>query len=329
VAAGRGAERARSRAVTHSGRGVTAPPAASVLVEGPWTHREVSANGVRLHIAEAGAGPLVLLLHGFPEFWWAWRHQLAGLAEAGYRVVAPDLRGYGASDKPPRGYDGVTLAGDAAGLVRALGERDAVVVGHDWGGLVGWTMATLHPRTVRRLVVLNAPHPRRLRSALLADPRGQGRATARYVLPFQLPRYGERLLTRDGGAYPARLVSAWAGPAWRRTADHAEAVRRYAEAIRIPAVAHCALEYYRWAVRSLVRPDGLRYTRLMQQPVTAPTLQLHGAADPAVLARTAQGSGRWVAGRYEWRLLDGAGHFPHQELPDLVTGEVLRWAKGG
>lgn len=303
------------------------PEAGSVLVAGPWTHREVSANGLRLHVAEAGAGPLVLLLHGFPEFWWSWRHQLAGLADMGHRVVAPDLRGYGASDKPPRGYDAFTLAGDVAGLVRALGERDAVVVGHDWGGLIAWTVATLHPRVVRRLVVLNTPHPRRLRAALLTDPRGQLRATARYVLPFQLPRHGETLLTRDGGAYPARLLTEWSGPAWRRTRDHAEAARRCAEAIRIPAAAHSALEYYRWAARSMPRPDGLRYAKLMQQPVTAPTLQLHGTADPVLLPRTAQGSGRYVAGPYEWRLLDGLGHFPHEEAPELVTGEILRWAK--
>src|SRR5205823_6453181 len=182
---------------------------------------------------------------------------------------------------------------------------------------------------VRRLVALNTPHPRRLRSALLTDPRGQLRATARYVLAFQVPRHGERLLTRDGGSYPARLMSEWSGPAWRRTDDHAEAVRRCVEAIRIPLVAHSALEYYRWAIRSLPRPDGLRYARLMQQPITAPTLQLHGTADPVMLTGTAQGSGRYVAGPYEWRLLHGLGHFPHQEAPELITGEILRWAKDG
>ncbi|MFC7574096.1 alpha/beta fold hydrolase [Klenkia terrae] len=114
---------------------------------------------MRLHAAEAGEGPLVLLVHGYPQFWWAWRHQLVALAEAGYRAVAVDLRGYGGSDKPPRGYDLPTLSADVAAVVRALGEPDAVVVGHDWGGLVGWTMAALHPRTVRGLVVVSSAHP--------------------------------------------------------------------------------------------------------------------------------------------------------------------------
>ena len=102
-------------------------------------------------VAEIGSGPLVVLLHGFPEFWWTWRHQLAVLPGAGFRAVAVDLRGYGGSDKPPRGYDLVTAAADAAGLVRALGEANAIVVGHGLGGLVGWTLAAYYPKVVRRL----------------------------------------------------------------------------------------------------------------------------------------------------------------------------------
>ena len=101
-----------------------------IYVDGPWSHRPVTANGTRFHIAEAGEGPLVLLLHGFPQFWWTWRAQLEALSAAGYRAVAADLRGYGGSDKPPRGYDLITAASDAAGMVRALGEANAVVVGH-------------------------------------------------------------------------------------------------------------------------------------------------------------------------------------------------------
>jgi pimeloyl-ACP methyl ester carboxylesterase len=302
------------------------PDSSVVLVDGPWTHRDVSANGVRLHVAEAGTGPLVLLLHGFPEFWWSWRHQLVGLADAGFRVVAPDLRGYGASDKPPRGYDAVTLAADVAGLVRALGERDAMIVGHDWGGLLAWTTGTLHPRVVRRLAVLAAPHPLRLRNALVTDPRGQLRAS-RYAFGFQAPRLAESLLTRNDAEYVGTLFERWSAPAWRRSEDYAEAVRRCREAVRIPKTAHCALEYYRWMLRSVVRPDGLRYAKSLSEPVTAPTLQLHGGLDTSQLPRTAQGSGRYVAAAYEWRLLDGVGHFPHQEAPERVTGELLRWAK--
>ncbi|WP_222262359.1 alpha/beta fold hydrolase [Modestobacter marinus] len=299
------------------------PDATSVLLPGPWTHRDVSANGVRLHAAEAGEGPLVLLLHGFPEFWWAWRSQLTGLAAAGLRAVAPDLRGYGASDKPPRGYDLPTAAADAAAVVRALGEQDAVVVGADWGGLVAWTMAALHPRSVRRLVVVGTAHPRQLRSSMV--DRRQRRALA-HALRFQLPRLPERRLTRADDDPVAELMRRWAGPSWVHTADFAEAVQRYRSATRIPQAAYGAMEYYRWAGRSQLRPDGLRFARRMAAPITAPTLQLHGVADPYVLPRTAQGSGRYVAGAYEWRELSGVGHFPHEEAAEEVTAAIAGWA---
>src|SRR5271168_4877148 len=148
----------------------------AVQLPGPWTHRTISANGTRFHIVEAGDGPLVLMLHGFPQFWWTWRHQLVSLPAAGYRAVAVDLRGYGGSDKPPRGYDLVTAAADAAGLVRALGEANAVVLGHDWGGLTAWTLATYFPKSVHRLGVVSMAHPLRMRARVLASPLRINRA---------------------------------------------------------------------------------------------------------------------------------------------------------
>src|SRR6185312_13883052 len=152
---------------------VMAPPDPSVVrIDGPWRHLEVHANGIRFHVVEADAKadesaeplterPLVILLHGFGSFWWSWRHQLRGLRNA--RVVAVDLRGYGGSDKPPRGYDGWTLAGDTAGLVRALGHSSATLVGHADGGLACWATALLHPRLVSAIALISSPHPAALR----------------------------------------------------------------------------------------------------------------------------------------------------------------------
>ncbi|MCT9932390.1 alpha/beta hydrolase [Planotetraspora sp. A-T 1434] len=291
-----------------------------VEVEGPWTHRAVHAGGTRFHVVEAGEGPLVLLLHGFPQFWWTWRHQLVSLPKAGFRAVAADLRGYGASDKPPRGYDLPTLAVDAAGLVRALGETGAVVVGHDWGGLLAWTMSVLDPKVVRRLVPVSAPHPLRMRSALLTDPFGQLRASGA-SLAFQLPVLPEHRLTADDGALVGRLIDEWSGPEW----PPEDVAHRYQEAFQIPAVAHCALEYHRWFARSQFRPDGVRYVRQMRTEIEAPTLQLHGALDTRVLPRTAQGSSRFVAAPYRWRLIEGAGHFPHEERPEQFDSELIGW----
>ena len=296
------------------------PPEESVvLVDGPWRHRDVTANGIRFHVAETGPadGPLVLLLHGFPEFWWSWRHQLVALGEAGFRAVAPDLRGYGASDKPPRGYDQYTLSSDVAGLVRALGAHDAVLVGHDWGGALAWAVATLHPRVVRKLVVVDMPHLLRLRQALLRDPR-QLRASS-YVSFFQLPRAPEARLVRDDGAYVGELLRRWGGPGF----PDAETEARCREAVQVPAVSNCALEWYRWQVRSLTRPSGHRFLRLMARGVSAPVLQLHGALDTCLLPETAHGSGAWVTAPYELQVLDGVGHFCHEEAPDVVTAALL------
>lgn len=295
------------------------PDDSLVRAPGPWTHRDVSANGARFHVAEMGSGPLVLLLHGFPQFWWAWRHQLCSLAAAGYRAAAVDLRGYGGSDKPPRGYDPFTLSLDVAGMVRALGERDAVLVGHGWGGFLGWVTATWRPQVVRRLVAVSMPHPRRLRAGLIADPR-QLRASS-YALAFQLPLLPERVLTRHGGKATERLMQRWAGPGW----PDPDTACRYRDAIRLPGVAHCALEYHRWAVRSIPRPDGMRFAARMRAPVTVPVLHLHGELDRALRPSTALGSGEYVTSAYRWRLLDGVGHFPHEEAPDRFGSELVEW----
>ncbi len=275
-----------------------------------------------------GSGPLVLLLHGFPQFWWTWHQQLVDLAEAGFRAVAVDLRGYGASDKPPRGYDATTLAADVAQLVTAIGERDAMIVGNDLGGLLAWSVAAQQPRVVRRLVVIGAAHPLRLRQALTNDPRGQGRASAYALTTFQVPRRPEARLTRDS-TYVRELFDLWTGPRWRGTPGYVADVERYAEALRIHPSAHCALEYFRWLARSQLRPDGRRYVASLREPVGVPVLQLHGSLDGCVLPSTAQGSSRYVLGEYEWRLLTGVGHYPQNEVPELVSEALIRWAKRG
>jgi pimeloyl-ACP methyl ester carboxylesterase len=262
----------------------------------------------------------VLLLHGFPEFWWTWRNQLTSLAQAGFRAVAADLRGYGGSDKPPRGYDLVTAASDAGGLIRALGEANAIVVGHDWGGLIAWTLGAYFPKMVRRLAIVSVPHPLRLRAAVLTDPLGQGKRSG-YALGFQLPRLPERRLLEGQARRVGRMLGDWSGPGW----PDPETERRYRLAMLVPSVAHSALEYHRWFVRSRLRPDGLRYARHMRAPIQAPTLQLHGALDTCVLPRSARGSSRHVEAPYRWHLIEGAGHFPHEERPERFDAELCGW----
>lgn len=290
--------------------------ASDILVEGPWRHRFVAANGGRFHVAEAGEGPLVLLLHGFPQFWWAWRHQLPLLAANGYHAVAMDLRGYGASDKPPRGYDTPTLAADVAGVVRALGAPEAVVVGHDWGGWIAWSAPSLQPRVTRAVAVLSMAHPlaARSRSGGLAQLRA-----ARRLLEFQVPLSPERSLgTKDGVEQVLR--------SWSATGDvDGEALERYTRAMQLPFVAHTAMEYYRWSVRSLLRRDGRRFADAVRDPVSVPVLQIHGARDPWVLPETAAASRRWAGERARYEIVASAGHFLPEEAPDRVGALLLDW----
>jgi pimeloyl-ACP methyl ester carboxylesterase len=301
--------------------------AVDTLHEGPWRHRFIAANGARFHVAEAGTGPLVMLLHGFPEFWWCWRHQLPALAAAGYRAVALDLRGYGASDKPPRGYDTITLAADVAGVIRALGETGAVIVGHDWGGWLAWSMPGLAPRETRAVAALSMAHPLTLRSAMTRD-RAQRRAW-RPVLEFQLPMRPERQLTRGDRA--VGLIEQWSattrsGSGREPFPDHA-ALEVYRRAMRVPFVAHSALEYYRWALRSVPRRDGRRFAAAIKDRITVPLLQLHGELDEFVLPKTAVASHHRVAGPLTYELIPGAGHFLPEEAPAQVTTALLSWLK--
>jgi pimeloyl-ACP methyl ester carboxylesterase len=305
----------------------TSVDAADTLIDGPWRHRFIAANGARFHVAEAGTGvgPLVMLLHGFPEFWWVWRHQLPALAAAGYRAVAMDLRGYGASDKPPRGYDTITLAADVAGVIRALGETSAVIVGHDWGGWLAWSMPGLAPRETRAVGALSMAHPLTMRTALTRD-RAQRRAW-RPVFEFQVPMRPERRLTR--GDWAVGLIEQWSAPPQPGGApepfpDQAT-LDVYRRAMRVPFVAHSAMEYYRWALRSVPRRDGRRFAAAVQDRISVPVLQLHGELDGFVLPSTAVAAHHRAGAGLTYELIAGAGHFLPEEAPAQVTKALLAW----
>ena len=295
-----------------------------VEIPGPWTHRYVAANGARFHVTEAGPaeGRPVLLLHGFPEFWWAWRHQLPVLAAAGHRVVAMDLRGYGGSDKTPVGYDPVTLAQDVSGVVKALGARAAVVVGHGWGGYVAWAAAARHPREVSALCAVSAPHPLDLLGALRNGPSGPA---LRHLLAMQVPMLPERRLANPSSGFLPRHLDSWSAPA--SPFPDPEAVATYQQAISRWPASHCALEYHRWLVRSRLRADGRRFSASMRAPLAQPVCRVHGAEDRAVPAEPA-GSRRHLRGALTEHRMPGVGHFPHEEDPPAFTSLLLAWLAG-
>jgi pimeloyl-ACP methyl ester carboxylesterase len=305
------------------------PPDPSVTrIGGPWRHLDVHANGIRFHVVEADnahpAGtdqPLVILLHGFGSFWWSWRHQLRGLS--GARVVAVDLRGYASSDKPPRGYDGWTLAGDTGGLIRALGHTSATLVGHADGGLVCWATSVLHPRLVRAIALVSSPHPGALRRTALTR-RDQGRALLPSLLAYQVPVWPEHVLTRRGAQDLEALVRSRASAQWQASEDFAETIGYLRQAIQIPGAAHCALEYQRWAVRSQLRSEGRRFMKQMKRQLGVPLLHMRGEADPYVLSAPVERTQRYAPqGRFV--SLTGAGHFGHEEAPEQVNAHLMRF----
>ncbi|HEX3246388.1 MAG TPA: alpha/beta hydrolase, partial [Chloroflexota bacterium] len=176
------------------------------------THRFIHTNGIRMYMAERGEGPLVLLLHGFPESWYSWRHQLSALAEAGYHAVAPDQRGYGQTDRPDdvQKYTQLHLVGDVIGLLDALGEQQAVVVGHDWGAPVAWNTALLRPDRVRGVVGLSVPYTPRGATSMLTALRsvlGEGF----YMAYFQEPGVADAELGRNPRETIRRLLYSASG----------------------------------------------------------------------------------------------------------------------
>lgn len=278
----------------------------------PWVHREGIVNGVRLHWVEMGAGPLVVLLHGFPEFWWGWHRQIPALAAAGFRVVAPDLRGYNLSDKPEgaASYRVSILVQDVVALIRHLGAERAHLAGHDWGGVIAWRVAMRHAEMVDRLVIANAPHPS-IFSREMRRPRQFLRSW--YAMFFQLPLLPEALFRANNYAVLERIFRH--SPA-RPDAFSDEDVRRYKEAASRPGALTAMLNYYRSFARSLGRSsEGGAAPR---RTVHRPTLVIWGERDSALGPHNLDGLERWVP---ELRIerLPEASHWVLADAPARVN----------
>jgi pimeloyl-ACP methyl ester carboxylesterase len=279
---------------------------------------ELRANGIRFAALADGpeSGRLVLMLHGFPELARSWRHQLPALAAAGFRALAPDLRGYGGTER--RGpYDVGTLAADAAALVDALGRNRAVLAGHDWGGAIAWAAAHRHPDRFERLVVLNAPHPALMREELHAS--GEQRRRSRYLFFFQLPWLPERLLSRDRGR---QIVRALRAGSHVRDAWPDDELEYYRQAFSRPSDLVGPLAYYRTAFRRGL----LRRSPRLGDPIGMPVLVLWGVHDrflgPALADEARL---RRYAPDLRVVRIEGAGHFVQNEAPERVNRELLAW----
>lgn len=272
----------------------------------------VDVGEVRLHVVTQGSGPPVLLLHGFPEFWYSWRHQMQALADAGFRAIAPDLRGYNASDKPhgQAAYRVEKLIGDIEGLLRALGYSKAHIVGHDWGGYLAWYLAAHRPELVDRLAVLNGPHPK-IMARELSSPRQL--AMSWYIFFFQLPLLPERLVaTRRGIERIFRGSSPSANEAFSD-----EEVEKYVAAIERPLAATASINWYRAALR----PPRIA---LRTPKIQAPTLVLWGEQDRFLSTGQLRGLEREARDLTVVRYPD-AGHWLQQERPREISERLVQF----
>ena len=274
-----------------------------------WNHGEAETNGVRLHYVEQGEGPLVLLLHGFPEHWYSWRYQIAPLAEAGLRVVAPDLRGYNRSQKPRGGYDIKNLTKDVRGLIRALGERSATVVGHDWGGVIALQFPIDYPHACDRLIVMNAPLIRSWYWGRRNYPNNV------YALMMQVPGLAERRGWADIDATTKRVFS---GVAANNDAFSDEDVAIFAEALKQPKALSSAMKYY----RNIYWPDWFLTWPDRNKRIACPTQFIWGRDDPAVRVPFMEEAAERVDD-LRTVLIDSAGHWVQQEQPEQVTEAML------
>jgi epoxide hydrolase 4 len=283
------------------------------LREVELAHRYAEIGDVRLHYVEAGEGPLVLLLHGFPQFWYQWRHQIPALVEAGFRVVAPDMRGYNLSDKLPgvRAYRVELLARDVERLILACGERTATVVGHDWGAIVAWIAAMRHPERVQRLAILNVPHPARFLEGLLS-PMQLLRSS--YIFFFQIPRLPEKVIRACDFAL---LRSVLGRDQVQSEAFAAEDIERYVEAMAQPGALTATLNYY----RALLRKPG--ETRALLQRVEAPVLVIWGERDRFLSRRLAEPPHLWVPNLVRVKRLPDASHWVAEDRPLEVNTLLL------
>lgn len=269
-------------------------------------HKYADSDGVSIHYAKMGSGPLMVFIHGFPDFWYSWRHQMAGLADQ-YTVAALDTRGYNLSEKPEgeANYDMTLLTADVAAVLRAERESSAVVVGHDWGGGIAWNFAAAYPQMTDRLIIMNLPHVKGLQRELAS--MGQQHSNSQYARNFQQPDSHESIS-------PGGLAMA--------LSQGDEALREIYLAAFENSSTESMMNYYR---RNYPREPYVGGPWAELPRIQAPVLQFHGLNDSALLAPALNNT--WEELDQDWTLvtIPGVGHWPHHEKPDMVTNMMRAW----
>ena len=280
-------------------------------------HKYAQVNGIRMHYVEAGTGPLLILLHGFPEFWYSWRHQIPTLSEK-FRVVAPDMRGYNKTEKPKAvsSYRTENLATDISELIIALGEENAVIVGHDWGGAVAYQFAADYPEMTRKLVVLNCPHPVVMSKHFRSNFKQLRRSW--YMFYFQLPWLPEFLMVRNLQLILAKTFRGWA---YRKNAFTDEDLAKYNEVFSKPGQAKAAMNYYRAAFRDFFSGSHKRFPK-----INAPTLVIWGENDRALGKELTFGMKKHFSTDFRIKYIADCSHWVQHDHPELVGKNIFNFA---
>lgn len=277
----------------------------------------VATNGIELNVAKAGPqdGPLVILLHGFPEFWYGWQKHIPALAAAGFHVWAPDQRGYNTSEKPPRVRDYTldSLAADVVGLIDAAGRQRAMLVGHDWGAAVGWWTANNYPERLDKLVIINVPHPLVLRRLLLTSPRQLMRSW--YIFFMQLPVLPEWAVRRNNWQGMVDGLQSSSLPGTFSDADFAEYRRAWSQ----PGAFTAMLNWYRAMFRYRAR-------RPKHERIATPTLMLWGKQDRFIGPEGAELS-LAMCDRGELVMFDENTHWLQHERPAEICQQIIDFCK--
>ncbi len=284
------------------------------VLNGTWQHEYITTNGIRLHYVTQGEGPLMLMLHGFPEFWYSWRHLIPEFAKD-YKVVALDLRGYNESDKPQQqsAYVMSEFVKDVEGVIKGLGYDRCVLVGHDWGGAIAWNFAYAHPEMLERLIVLNMPHPAKFADGLRTP---QQLLRSSYAFFFQLPLLPELLIqSSDYGA----IESAFKGMAVNKSAITQADIEAYKDAASRRGALTAMLNYYRNAFPSMT----LRDWSVLQ----VPTLMIWGEEDTALGKELTYGTEKYVRD-FQIRYIPNCSHWVQQEQPELVNRYMREFLAG-
>jgi pimeloyl-ACP methyl ester carboxylesterase len=279
----------------------------------------VRARGLEFPTLEAGAGPLVLCLHGFPDHSGSFRHQLPALAAAGFRAVAPTMRGYAPSAIPADGvYQTAALAEDAVAMIAALGYDEAIVFGHDWGAIAAYGAALAAPERVRLLVTAAVPYGPQFMTAFTTSYTQERRSW--YMFFFQTP-FAEVAVAHDDFVFLERLWADWS-PGWRWPAD---AIARVKETFRQPGVLEAALGYYRALFNPALHDprNAALQSRMMLEPIEVPAMMLHGANDGCIGSELLDGMDAFFPRGLRVEVVPGTGHFLHQEAPDAVNRLLL------